>query len=63
MGHTDPAGALSLGLLLDGTLPIPGLLSTRPLASPENLQVLQRISGLLDTMMGYLTARGLSPET
>jgi predicted acylesterase/phospholipase RssA len=52
MGDTDPNGALNLGLLLDEQLAIPG---TNPELPPEPLgqiRVVQRVSRLLDTMMG-----------
>ncbi len=51
MGSTDPDGALNLGLLLDETLAIPG---TNPPHPPPigDLRVVQRISRLVDTMMG-----------
>lgn len=52
MGNTDPDGALNLGLLLDETRAIPG---TNPTVPPEPLgqsRVVQRVSRLMDTMMG-----------
>jgi NTE family protein len=62
MGGTDPNGALNLGMLLDETLAIPGANPTvsNPTipnaASPSNvagqLRVVQRVSRLMDTMMG-----------
>lgn len=51
MGDTDPAVALNLGLLLDETLPVPGVDPTRPPVSPDELRVVQRLSRLMDTMM------------
>lgn len=51
MGDTDPNAALNLGLLLDEQLAIPGiqLPPARPL---DQSRVAQRISRLMDTMMG-----------
>jgi len=50
MGDTDPAGALNLGLLLDGKLPITGL-PAQPSRAQHDFRVVGRISALLDTMM------------
>jgi len=52
MGDTDPNGALNLGLLLDETLAIPGTNPVLPPEPLEQLRVVQRISRLMDTMMG-----------
>lgn len=52
MGDTDPNGALNLGLLLDETLAIPGTNPALPPEPLEQLRVVQRISRLMDTMMG-----------
>lgn len=52
MGDTDPLAALNLGLLLDENLAIPG---TNPIAPPmplKEMRVVQRLSRLMDTMMG-----------
>jgi NTE family protein len=51
MGDTDPDGALNLGLLLDETLAIPGSVPGRP-PLPEEMRVVQRLTRLMDTMMG-----------
>ena len=51
MGDTDPNGALNLGLLLDETLAVPGVPSHPPAAASE-LQVVKRLTRLMDTMMG-----------
>jgi NTE family protein len=52
MGDTDPNAALNLGLLLDKQLAIPGINPAAPSQSGEQLQVVQRVSRLIDTMMG-----------
>ena len=52
MGTTDPAGALNLGLLLDETLAVPGMDATVPPKPINQLKVVQRVSRLIDTMMG-----------
>jgi len=52
MGDTDPNGALNLGLLLDETLAIPGTNPALPPEPLEQLRVVQRISRLMDTMLG-----------
>jgi len=52
MGDTDPNGALNLGLLLDETLAIPGTTPGTPPVSLEELRVVQRLTRLMDTMMG-----------
>ena len=53
MGDSDPMAALNLGLLLDENLAIPG---TNPSAAPplpiREIRVVQRLSRLIDTMMG-----------
>ncbi len=52
MGDTDPDGALNLGLLLDETLAVPGTNLGVPPKPLEQLRVVQRVSRLMDTMMG-----------
>ena len=52
MGDTDPNGALNLGLLLDEQLAVPGINPAPPPLPVDNLRVVQRISRLMDTMMG-----------
>ena len=52
MGNTDPAAALNLGLLLDETLAVPGVAATPPPVPVNELRVVQRLSRLMDTMMG-----------
>jgi predicted acylesterase/phospholipase RssA len=52
MGDTDPAAALNLGLMLDERLPVPGMDATVPPKPLEQLRVVQRVSRLIDTMMG-----------
>ncbi len=53
MGDTDPEGALNLGLLLDETQPLPNVPDTGPPPAPlEHLRTVQRVSRLIDTMMG-----------
>jgi predicted acylesterase/phospholipase RssA len=52
MGDTDPNGALNLGLLLDENLPVPGVAPTPPPLPVDELRVVQRLSRLMDTMMG-----------
>ena len=51
MGDTDPNGALNLGMLLDETLPVPGV-ATKPLDPTSELRVVRRLTRLVDTMMG-----------
>lgn len=51
MGDTDPAAALNLGLLLDEGLAVPGV-SPAPPPLPQEIRVVQRLSRLMDTMMG-----------
>jgi NTE family protein len=51
MGDTDPMGALNLGLLLDENVPVPGVPPTPPTPVDE-MRVVQRLSRLMDTMMG-----------
>jgi NTE family protein len=52
MGDTDPAAALNLGLLLDETLPVPGI-DARTTPKPiQQLRVVQRVSRLVDTLTG-----------
>jgi predicted acylesterase/phospholipase RssA len=52
MGDTDPNGALNLGLLLDEMLAIPGTNPALPPKDLTQLPVVQRVSRLIDTMMG-----------
>jgi NTE family protein len=53
MGDTDPDGALNLGLLLDESLAVPNIPKTAPEPLPlEHLRPVQRVSRLIDTMMG-----------
>jgi predicted acylesterase/phospholipase RssA len=52
MGDTDPGGALNLGLLLDENLPVPGVNPVPPPFPVNELRVVQRLSRLMDTMMG-----------
>jgi len=53
MGDTDPAAALNLGLLLDESLAAPNTAATAaPPFSLEQLRTVQRVSRLMDTMMG-----------
>ncbi len=53
MGDTDPEGALNLGLLLDETKPVPNVPDAGPPPTPlEHLRTVQRVSRLIDTMMG-----------
>jgi NTE family protein len=53
MGDTDPAGALNLGLLLDEGLAVPNTPATvAPPLLLEHLRSVQRVSRLIDTMMG-----------
>jgi NTE family protein len=51
MGTTDPYAALNLGLLLDETLPVPGV-NPRPPVPVAELGVVRRLSRLMDTMLG-----------
>ncbi len=52
MGDTDPNGALNLGLLLDETLPVPGIAPAKPPVPVQEMRVVQRLTRLMDTMMG-----------
>ena len=53
MGDTDPDGALNLGLLLDKNLAVPNAPVTVAPPSPlEHLRPVERVSRLIDTMMG-----------
>jgi len=52
MGDTDPNGALNLGLLLDETLPVPGIPPVQPPLPVQEMRVVQRLTRLMDTMMG-----------
>ena len=52
MGDTDPNGALNLGLLLDETLPVPGVAPGKPPLPVQETRVVQRLTRLMDTMMG-----------
>jgi len=52
MGDTDPLAAFNLGLLLDEEVAIPGTNPPPPPRDLSQLRVVQRISRLMDTMMG-----------
>jgi NTE family protein len=52
MGDTDPTAALNLGLLLDEQLVVPGVNPNPPPVPVDELRVVQRLSRLMDTMMG-----------
>jgi NTE family protein len=52
MGDTDPTAALNLGLLLDESLAIPGVNPVPPPLPIAEMRVVQRLSRLVDTMMG-----------
>lgn len=52
MGDTDPAAALNLGLLLDEGLAVPGINPAPPPLPLQEIRVVQRLSRLMDTMMG-----------
>jgi len=52
MGDTDPNAALNLGLLLDETLAVAGTNPGPPPMPLEEIRVVQRVSRLVDTMMG-----------
>lgn len=52
MGDTDPSAALNLGLLLDETLAVPGITPAPPPLPIQESRVVQRLSRLMDTMMG-----------
>lgn len=52
MGDTDPNAALNLGMLLDETLAIPGTDPAKPPLPVQEMRVVQRLSRLMDTMMG-----------
>ncbi len=52
MGNTDPNAALNLGFLLDEELAVPGMDVKVPPKPLEHLRVVQRVSRLIDTMMG-----------
>ena len=52
MGDTDPYAALNLGLLLDEELAVPGVDPAPPPTDFTQLRVVQRLSRLIDTMMG-----------
>jgi NTE family protein len=52
MGNTDPNAALNLGLLLDEKLAVPGMDAALPPKPLGQLRVVQRVSRLIDTMMG-----------
>jgi predicted acylesterase/phospholipase RssA len=52
MGDTDPAAALNLGLLLDEGLAVPGVNPAPPPLPLQEIRVVQRLSRLMDTMMG-----------
>lgn len=48
----DPKGAMNLGLLLDEKLAVPGVDAKTPPLSRDDLRVVQRLTRLMDTMMG-----------
>jgi hypothetical protein len=52
MGNTDPNAAFNLGLLLDEQLTVPGTNQTVPANPLDQLRAVQRVSRLIDTMMG-----------
>ena len=52
MGDTDPSAALNLGLLLDEQLTVPGITPAPPPLPLEESRVVQRLTRLMDTMMG-----------
>jgi NTE family protein len=52
MGDTDPAAALNLGLLLDEGLAVPGVNPAPPPLPLQEIRVVQRLTRLMDTMMG-----------
>jgi NTE family protein len=52
MGDTDPFAALNLGLLLDEGLAVPGVSPAPPPVPLQEIRVVQRLSRLMDTMMG-----------
>lgn len=52
MGDTDPKGALNLGMLLDETLAVPGIVAGKPPLPVQEMRVVQRLTRLMDTMMG-----------
>jgi NTE family protein len=52
MGDTDPSAALNLGLLLDKSLAVPGVNPAPPPLPLQEIRVVQRLSRLMDTMMG-----------
>ena len=52
MGNTDPAAALNLGLLLDESIAVPGVAAAPPPVPLQEIRVVQRLSRLMDTMMG-----------
>jgi NTE family protein len=52
MGNTDPSAALNLGLLLDEELAVPGITPAPPPLPLQESRVVQRLSRLMDTMMG-----------
>ncbi len=57
MGKTDPNGAGSLGLLLDEKIPVPGA-GTSDTRRPR-LRTADRVTRLVDTMMGSSDADGI----
>jgi len=68
MGHTDPAGAPNLGLLIDETLPVPNAgqpatpkaddsLKADLLRHTKRIRTIQRITRLVDTMTGSFDQR------
>ena len=53
MGNTDPDAARNLGLLIDETLPVPGVTaSAKPPRFAAHLWTVQRATQLVDTMTG-----------
>lgn len=52
MGDTDPSAALNLGLLLDEGMAVPGITPAPPPLPLQESRVVQRLSRLMDTMMG-----------
>jgi predicted acylesterase/phospholipase RssA len=60
MGDTDAAGAGNLGLLIDERLAVPGAADTDKTPLPvTRLRTIQRVSRLIDTMMGAYDNDGI----
>src|SRR5215471_1618292 len=60
MGDTDPNEAGNLGLLIDETIPVPGAADTAKTPLPiTRLRTVQRLSRLVDTMMGAADGDGI----